>query len=247
METFGCNKNSTGYVEDLQRKAQVAAMQQRSDSGESESTPRPAADPNFGHGVGVEATRRNSSSSVVHLMSSSPRSEGQAEEPATPRTEYEAATLTNLLSTGRSTYMTAEDGMQFYLGTSSNWSFTRKILSMTHEQVFGSPLPAKDLLFDGCVYELDWDGSRTSAGPESPVLPTLDHAIYLINAVKFHCGQVFHLFSDDGFMPALYDFYERSSPQSVEEELWYVHLLLILAFGKAFTSKKGQGRRAPVL
>lgn len=150
-----------------------------------------------------------------------------------------------VLSTGRSTYMTADDGMLFYLGTSSNWSFARRILSITHEHLFGRPLPAKDLLFDGCVYELDWDGSRTSAGPQAPVLPALDHAIYLINAVKFHCGQIFHLFDDGEIMPTLYEFYNDPSPGSVTEELWYVHLLLILAFGKAFTCKQSQSKKAP--
>lgn len=169
----------------------------------------------------------------------------QIDEPATPRMESEGPGLTNLLSTGRSTYMTADDGMLFYLGTSSNWSFARKILSLTHEHLFGRPLPAKNLLFDGCVYELDWDGSRTSAGPRTPVLPALDHAIYLINAVQFHCGQLYHIFDSEEFMPTLYEFYNKPSPGSVTEELWYVHLLLILAFGKAFTSKKSQGKRAP--
>lgn len=169
----------------------------------------------------------------------------EVEEPPTPRIESEGPSLTNLLSTGPSTYMTADNGMQFYLGTSSNWSFTRRILSMAHEHRFGRPLPAKDLLFDASVYELNWDGSRASAGPQTPCLPTLDHAIYLMNAVKFHCGQVFHLFDDDTFMPTLYQFYETSSPQSVAEELWYVHFLLILAFGKAFTSKKSRPRRPP--
>ena len=120
---------------------------------------------------------------------------------------------------------------------------------MTHEHLFQEHLPTNDLLFDGASYDLDWDGSRTTSSPGTPALPTLDYAIYLINAVKFHCGQTFHLFDEDSFMSGLYGFFGRQtdhpSGRRPGDDLWYVHFLLILAFGKAFVTQRNQGRRPP--
>ncbi|KAI0425319.1 hypothetical protein F5Y09DRAFT_335067 [Xylaria sp. FL1042] len=169
------------------------------------------------------------------------------EDPYTPNSDSDGQPLTNPLSTGRSAFSTAGNGFTFYLGTSSNWSFTRRILSMTHERLFHTPLPTDDLGFDCMIYELDWGGSRAaSSEPASPILPSLDHCIYLINAVKFHCCQVFHLFDEETFMESLYTFYDNHLQEPrPSEELWYVHFLLILAFGKGFTTKKSQGKRPP--
>lgn len=166
-------------------------------------------------------------------------------EPYSPNSDSDNNHLTNPLSA--SAFSTAGNGFTFYLGTSSSWSYTRRILTMTHERLFQVPLPTDDLGFDCMVYDLDWDGSRMTLNkPASPILPSLDYCIYLINAVKFHCCQIFHLFDEDAFMPALYRFYDGPPRQPHQsEELWYVHFLLILAFGKAFTTKKSQGTRPP--
>ncbi|KAI0490064.1 hypothetical protein F4859DRAFT_501670 [Xylaria cf. heliscus] len=233
-----------GYIEELQRG--TAAVFE---------TPQEEAEPE------TDRDRLSTSSTIGRVVASSAQhsdchdgaspfpadmaDDGQ-EEPYTPNSDSDSQSLTNPLSTGRSAFSTAGNGFPFYLGTSSNWSFTRRILSMTHERLSQAPLPTDALGFDCMIYELDWGGSRATPGPVSPVLPSLDYCIYLINAVKFHCCQVFHLFDEEAFMPSLYTFYDNPSqqPQS-SEELWYVHFLLILAFGKAFTTKKSQGKRPP--
>ncbi|KAJ9363407.1 Zn(II)2Cys6 transcription factor [Paecilomyces variotii] len=152
--------------------------------------------------------------------------------------------LTNPLSTGPSAYMSAANGRAFYLGTSSNWSFARRVLAMVYEHIYQEPLPTETLLFDGSAYDLGWDGFRTSI-PEEPAIPTTDHAIYLINSVKFHCGQLFHLFDEEEFMRSLYDFYSDSNSRTSKTNLWYIHFLVILAFGKAFVLRKNDGRKPP--
>lgn len=131
-----------------------------------------------------------------------------------------------------------------YLGTSSNWSFTRRVLSLTHEHIYQEALPTGALLFDGATYDLGWDGLRKSHSPESPAVPTYDHAMYLINVVKFRCGQLYHLFDENEFMTNLHEFYSESKPHATTG-LWYVHFLLILAFGKGFVKHKVQGNRPP--
>lgn len=130
--------------------------------------------------------------------------------------------------------------MTFYLGSTSNWTFTQKILSMVYERVFRNRLPDMNRNVEGLgnAYDLQWDGAPTSADPLSATVPTIDHAIYLINAVKFHCAQLFHVFDEDTFMPALYAFYENPSDRNATDKVWLVHFMVILAFGKGFTVNK---------
>ncbi|KAF4916364.1 putative transcriptional regulatory protein [Colletotrichum viniferum] len=156
-----------------------------------------------------------------------------------------ASTLINPLSTGQSEFMTAPTGRIFYLGTSSNWSFTRRVLNITHQYINKTPLPTSALIFDAAAYTLDWDGYRIGEGPEMPALPTQDYAIYLVNAVKFHCSQMFHLFDEESFMKSLYHFYSDPNPRADPTDLWFIHFLLILAFGKAFTTKANRSRKPP--
>ncbi|KAK2040798.1 fungal-specific transcription factor domain-containing protein [Colletotrichum somersetense] len=136
------------------------------------------------------------------------------------------------------------NGQPYFLGSSSNWSFSRQVLSVTHEHVCQSPLPTNSLLFDGCVYDLRWNGSRTTQTLDSRSIPSYDYAIFLINAVKFHCGQMFHLFEEDKFMDNMQNFYSKSSIDRVEEDgLWLIHFLVILSFGRSLIQRKSQGKR----
>lgn len=128
-----------------------------------------------------------------------------------------------------------------YLGTSSNWSFSRKVLSLLHVHLYHSPLPTESLLFDESAYDLGWDGSRTAMSLEVPMTPSLDYSIYLINSVKFHAGQLYHLFDEESFMEALYAFHNQSDHQAAVSQLWYIQYLLLIAFGKAFVVQRNHG------
>lgn len=132
-----------------------------------------------------------------------------------------------------------------YLGTSSNWSFGRRILSHAHEHVYGTSLPAASLLFEGQTYELGRiGGRRSSAEFDEAALPTSDFALFLINAVKFHCGQLFHLFDEEDFMRNFSRHHDQTRPDDCSD-LWHSHYLLILALGKAFVVRVGQDRQPP--
>ncbi|KAJ5514652.1 Transcription factor [Penicillium fimorum] len=152
--------------------------------------------------------------------------------------------LANPLSSGPPAFMSAANGRTFYLGTSSNWSFTRRVLSLAHQHLYQDALPTETLLFDETTYELGWDGLRTTPGLDVPVVPTRDHTMYLINAVQFRCGQLYHLFEENEFMSSLQRFYSGDG-QSMTNSLWYIHFLLILAFGKGFVQPMAQGRKPP--
>jgi hypothetical protein len=132
------------------------------------------------------------------------------------------------------------------MGTSSNWSFHGQVLSLVHEHMHKSPLPAAELLFDGSAYDLPWDGTRSLPESTSPVIPSIDYAIFLINAVKFHCAQMMHLFEEEEFMFNLHAFYSSTGDKVVwKESLWYIHFLLIIAFGKTFVQQKNHSPRPP--
>ncbi|KAL9584292.1 MAG: hypothetical protein Q9203_004724 [Teloschistes exilis] len=136
------------------------------------------------------------------------------------------------------------DDSRAYLGTSSNWGFGRRILSNAHERLYGTSLPPASLIFEGQTYDLGWDGRRSCAEFDEAALPTSDFALFLINAVKFHCGQLFHLFDEQDFMRNFSNFH--SPTQRAEcPELWHIHYLLILALGKALIVRVGQEPRRP--
>ncbi|KAK7219698.1 hypothetical protein V2G26_007701 [Clonostachys chloroleuca] len=190
------------------------------DGPQSESSPRPSE-------RGSEEPRRRPSIAHTHTTAEPPE-------------------LTNPLTNTPSQYMAASNGTAFYLGTSSNWGFSRRVLNVAHEHVCQAALPTDALLFDGCAYDLGWDGSRSSQNMQGLVVPAVDHAIYLINAVKFHCDQLFHMFDEEEFMSNLHRFYSLpSEARSNESSLWYIHFLVILAFGKSLVQQKGAGTRPP--
>ena len=132
------------------------------------------------------------------------------------------------------------------MGTSSNWSFHGQILNLVHEHMHKSPLPAADLLFDGSAYDLLWDGTRSIPESAAPIIPSVDYAMFLINAVKFHCGQMMHLFDEEEFMSNLHTFYSGTSNRAIwKGSLWYVHFLMIIAFGKTFVQQQSHTSRPP--
>ena len=110
--------------------------------------------------------------------------------------------------------------------------------------MYGTPLPAASLLFEGKTYDLGWDGLRGSAEFDEATLPTSDFALFLINAVKFHCGQLFHLFDEQDFMRNFSNYHDPGHRGDCSD-LWHIHYLLILALGKAFIVRVGQERRPP--
>lgn len=54
---------------------------------------------------------------------------------------------------------------------------------------------------------------------------------------------MFHLFDEDTFMASLYRFYADPNQEVETGDLWYIQLLIILAFGKAFVGNKTQDQR----
>lgn len=165
-----------------------------------------------------------------------------------PVSIHEDHDVTNPLVSGVAAYYSPDtSGQSYWLGTSSNWAFGRRVLTLLHSKAFGdAPLPHALLNFDGSTYELGWDGRRTAADTEKQVaLPTIDYALFIINAVKFHCAQLFHLFDEQVFMSHFKNFYESDDGPANCSDLWYVHFLLVLALGKALLGRTWNEKRCP--
>jgi hypothetical protein len=131
------------------------------------------------------------------------------------------------------------------MGTSSNWSFHGQVLSLVHVHTRKTPFPTAELLFDGSAYRLPWNGSRSMPDSSTLAVPSIDYAIFLVNAVKFHCSQLVHLLEEDEFMLDLHAFYANADNELSKDTLWYIHFLLIMAFGKSFVQQKHHATRLP--
>jgi proline utilization trans-activator len=118
-------------------------------------------------------------------------------------------------------------------------------MTLAHGKVFGTTLPNANLRFDGVAYDLGWDGRRTAVNFEQTALPTADFALFLINAVKFHCGQLYHVFDEQLFMHYFGKFHEGANGRNECPDLWHVHYLLVLALGKALMGRTGTEGRPP--
>ncbi|KAH6661562.1 hypothetical protein EV126DRAFT_464878 [Verticillium dahliae] len=69
-------------------------------------------------------------------------------------------------------------------------------------------------------------------------LPSMDYAIYLFNAVKFHLGRAYRFFEDASFLSCMNEFYDgEARAVATQHRFWFVQYLLMLAFGKAFLSR----------
>jgi proline utilization trans-activator len=95
------------------------------------------------------------------------------------------------------------------------------------------------------TYDLEWNGLRSQAIPDIRGLPAIDHALFLINATKFHTGQMFHLFDEAKFMKQFYHFYENPAENIRTAGLWLPHFLVIIALGKAFVGAQNRGNMPP--
>ncbi|KAM0794849.1 Zn(II)2Cys6 transcription factor [Usnea florida] len=234
------------FLSSLKRQARVSDHRSSLEPEQDRVDPALSTDGTYGSyvqgeiGVGRPPTLTTSAIPIASIESALSDSELDSRRESLATDEY----LTNPLVSGRSAYVADLTGQPSYLGTTSNWSFGRRILSNAHERVYGTPLPAASLLFEGHTYDLGWDGRRASAEFDDTTLPTSDFALFLINAVKFHCGQLFHLFDEQDFMRNFSNYHDRGHRDDCSD-LWHIHYLLVLALGKAFVVRVGQDRRPP--
>ncbi|KAE8152978.1 Zn(II)2Cys6 transcription factor [Aspergillus avenaceus] len=122
-----------------------------------------------------------------------------------------------------------------WLAPTSLWSFTARLtLMMTDKLEIRVPYASPNLL-DRDIYPLQWKPIADEEPLDATGLPSMDHALYLFNTVKFHLGEKYLFFEDETFVEHMHDFYYGNAVKKASEcRLWFIQFLLVLAFGNAF-------------
>lgn len=134
-----------------------------------------------------------------------------------------------------------------WLGPSSTWAYSRRVLSLIQEYLGQHESPDIPLNVDAQAIKLDWPSSREVIPQPTVDIPSLDYALYLTNTVKFHLGQTFHIFDEENFMRGLHEFYRKGPTQGLttDTRIWHIQFLLVMAFGKALLVPGEPGKSPP--
>ncbi|KAL4930320.1 uncharacterized protein BDV17DRAFT_297781 [Aspergillus undulatus] len=125
-----------------------------------------------------------------------------------------------------------------WLAPTSAWSFTARLKLMIAEKLHVETHFSDPELFDGDLYPIKWTPVPVSEQVDISNLPSIDHAMYLFNTVKFHLGHNFRIVHEEEFIENIHRFYYGDAIKQVaESRLWFVEFLLVLAFGNAFLAQ----------
>ncbi|KZL64578.1 Zn(II)2Cys6 transcription factor, partial [Colletotrichum tofieldiae] len=133
-----------------------------------------------------------------------------------------------------------------WLAPSSTWSFTARLTLMMAENLqLETPFNAPSFL-NYEVYTIKWRASNADDQPDISGFPSIDHALYLFDTVKFHLGQNYQFIDEETFTSNLEDFYYGiASEKAAESRLWFVQFLLVLSFGQDFLSRSKTSKEQP--
>lgn len=96
------------------------------------------------------------------------------------------------------------------------------------------------------IYPMRWRPAPIEDPPDISGLPSADDALYQFNTVKHHLDQHYRFFDEESFTRHLDEFYAGNSLQkATENRLWFVHFLLVLAFGNAFLLRSRSTKDPP--
>ncbi|KAF5627669.1 proline utilization trans-activator [Fusarium sp. NRRL 25303] len=149
------------------------------------------------------------------------------------------ADVSNLLVPEQPSYMSDYSGRLRYLGHSSTWSFSYQVLQMASQSagLSGSPAASMQMHVDGQAYGIPERQIDLSA-IQITSLPSLELALYYLQTVKFRTYPLFHLFQETDFVHVLHLFYQDPLGVARTHNLWYIHYLIIMAFGKSFAGQQ---------
>lgn len=114
---------------------------------------------------------------------------------------------------------------------------------LTEKLRYSSP---KSLPLDEEVYTIRWKQIGADEPPDVSHLPSIDHALYLFNTVKFHLGQNYRFLDENTFVNNIQEFYFGDAVAKASiYRLWFIQFLLVLSFGKAFLPRPGYSKDPP--
>ena len=133
-----------------------------------------------------------------------------------------------------------------WLAPTSTWSFTTRLSLMMAEKLqLESPYSVPSSLGTE-VYPLSWRPAAIEKPPDISGLPSLDDALHLLNIFKYHLHQNYRFFDEYVFTRKLHEFYsDHSVNKPMENYLWFVQFLLVLAFGNALLLRTRRSKEPP--
>ncbi|KAI1825075.1 fungal-specific transcription factor domain-containing protein [Xylaria intraflava] len=224
---------SRRYLDELKRKSTASHDRSASPSKRMRMSLNDADRDVSPHGT-ARATAQAESVSGPTLVDEDSNEPGRDDETGL----RSASAIRNPLASRPSGFVIDMSGRRHFLGPTSTWSYSQQVMALIKDHLKSADSPEVPLNPEGREFVLDWP----SVGPIGPLslsaLPSLDLALYLTNTVKFHLGQLYHMFHEKTFITGLHKFYEQGpySEPSPENRLWYIHFLLIMAFGHALLS-----------
>lgn len=105
--------------------------------------------------------------------------------------------------------------------------------------------PRAPLNLDGAAFRLHWHSKAEVDSSDLLKLPPIDQALFLYNTVKFRLGEIFSVVDQPNFLRIFDEFHKNPLKTAQTERLWFVEYLMLLAFGKAFTSYMNTTTVAP--
>ncbi|KAJ3537646.1 hypothetical protein NM208_g6225 [Fusarium decemcellulare] len=185
-------------------------------------------------------------SSLPHLndnssLQTSPIQDGGATREGTSPRDNESpddATVSNHLVPEQPTFISDYAGRLRYLGHSSTWSFSCQVLQMASQSSGLAASPSASMHVDGEIYGVTSERQISLSSADIADLPSLELSLYYLQSTKFRTHPFYHLFEETQFIQDLHDFYRNPSEFARDHSLWYVHYLVIMAFGKSFVSQQ---------
>lgn len=108
-----------------------------------------------------------------------------------------------------------------------------------------SSTPRAPLNLDGAAFRLRWQPKAEVDSSDLLKLPPVDQALFLYNTVKFRLGEIFSVVDERNFLQRFNEFHKHPLETAQTQRLWFVEYLMLLAFGKAFTSYINTTAAAP--
>lgn len=153
---------------------------------------------------------------------------------ATQDAEYvEDNGISNPLVPERPAFIQESSGQLRYLGHSSAYAFTQQVLQVLQQASPSNPSPEFFPSFDDSAYKAELQAILPLASPDISGLPSKGVALHYLQCVKFRTQPLFYLFDELDFNAHLNAFYKDAIAHSSVNPVWYIHYLVVMAFGKA--------------
>ncbi|KAJ5560885.1 transcriptional regulator family: Fungal Specific TF [Penicillium sp. DV-2018c] len=128
---------------------------------------------------------------------------------------------------------------------SSSWSFCRRVLALIGRKSPESNSLPEPVHVDGMAFKLTWRPFPLDEVPDVTNLPPLDYALFLFRTVQYYFGFLSFMFDEHDYLRNLHEFYRAPPATAATKRSWYCQYLLVLAFGKAFTTQRSSSGTPP--